>query len=341
MKTNLELIVATDRFPYDTDQSVEARALRDKLFQLLWEDEDGQYAIGYVPDWVISELSKTPEDIRGDMSLNMSDRTVMLFRTPQTEQARTRAVAKLTGHWYRNGTFKSLKGWRNELWPVYGRKGELLFSVERAAVGLFGTARYGVHMVAYIEDPTAPHGIKIWVPKRASNKSTFPGMLDNTVAGGLTTGEDPFECIIREADEEASLPDALVRNTAKWVGNATYIYITEAKHIGEDGYIYPECQWVYDLKLPAEVVPVPKDGEVEEFRLRDVDEIKKDLGDAKFKPNCAMVMIDFFIRHGILTEANEPDLALIKAKMTRELPFPGPHQPNWPGHITEQSVTAI
>ncbi|KAL6892204.1 NUDIX hydrolase domain-like protein [Trichoderma evansii] len=337
MKSNLELIAATDRFPYDDEQTVEAKNLRDSLFKLLWEDEDGQYAIGYVPDWVIKELSQTPEDIRGDMSLNMSDRTVMLFRTPQTEEERTRAVTKLTGHWHKNATFKSLKGWRNELWPVYGRRGELLFSVERAAVGLFGAARYGVHMVAYVEDPTAPYGIKIWVPKRASDKSTFPGMLDNTVAGGLTTGEDPFECIIREADEEASLPDALVRNSAIWVGNATYIYITEAKHIGEDGYIYPECQWVYDLKLPADVIPLPKDGEVEEFRLRDVEEIKKDLGDAKFKPNCAMVMIDFFIRHGILTEANEPDLALIKAKMTRELPFPGPHQSNWPGHITESA----
>ncbi|EHK46246.1 hypothetical protein TRIATDRAFT_43903 [Trichoderma atroviride IMI 206040] len=340
MKTNLELIAATDRFPYDDDQTAEAKTLRDTLFKLLWEDEDGQYAIGYVPDWVINELSKTPEDIRGDMTLNMADRTVMLFRTPQTEAERTLAVAKLTGHWHKNCTFKSLKGWRDELWPVYGRTGELLFSVERAAVGLFGAARYGVHMVAYVEDETAPHGIKIWVPKRASNKSTFPGMLDNTVAGGLTTGEDPFECIIREADEEASLPDHLVRSTAKWVGNATYIYITEAKFIGEDGYIYPECQWVYDLKLPADVIPKPKDGEVEEFRLRDVEEIKKDLADAKFKPNCAMVMIDFFIRHGILTEANEPDLALIRAKMTRELPFPGPHQPNWAGHITQQPVDA-
>lgn len=195
-------------------------------------------------------------------------------------------------------------------------------------------------MVAYIEHPTAPHGIKIWVPKRASNKSTFPGMLDNTVAGGLMTGEDPFECIIREADEEASLPDPLVRGTAEWVGNVTYIYITEAKHVGEDGYIYPECQWVYDLKLPVDVVPRPKDGEVEEFLLCDVDEIKRDLRAGKFKPNCALVMIDFFIRHGILTEANEPDLAAIKARMHRDLPFPGPHQQDWPGHDNKQSVKA-
>ncbi|EHK15806.1 uncharacterized protein TRIVIDRAFT_184268 [Trichoderma virens Gv29-8] len=339
-KSNLELIADTDKFPYSDDETVEANNLRSRLFKLLWEDEDGQYAIGYVPDWVINELSEAPQDIRGDMVLNTSDRTVVLFKTPQTEEERTRAVARLTSYWREKGTFKTLKGWRDELWPVYARKGELLFSVERAAMGLFGTARYGVHMVAYIEHPSAPHGIKIWVPKRASNKSTFPGMLDNTVAGGLMTGEDPFECIIREADEEASLPDPLVRGTAEWVGNVTYIYITEAKHVGEDGYIYPECQWVYDLKLPVDVVPRPKDGEVEEFLLCDVDEIKRDLRAGKFKPNCALVMIDFFIRHGILTEANEPDLAAIKARMHRDLPFPGPHQQDWPGHDSKQSVKA-
>ncbi|KAL7933574.1 NUDIX hydrolase domain-like protein [Trichoderma chlorosporum] len=339
-KTNLDLIADTDGFPYSDDETVEAKSLRSRLFKLLWEDEDGLYAIGYVPDWVVDKLSETPKDIRGDMRLDTSERTIELFRSPQTEEERTQAVAKLTSYWRENGVFKTLKGWRNELWPVYARKGELLFSIERAAMGLFGTARYGVHMVGYVDDPTAPHGIKFWVPKRASDKSTFPGMLDNTVAGGLMTGEDPFECIIREADEEASLPDPLVRGTAEWVGNVTYIYITEAKYVGEDGYIYPECQWVYHLKLPVDVVPRPKDGEVEEFLLCDVDEVKRDLRAGKFKPNCALVMIDFFIRHGILTEANEPDLAAIKARMHRDLPFPGPHQQDWPGHNGKQSVKA-
>ncbi|UKZ82164.1 hypothetical protein TrVFT333_009948 [Trichoderma virens FT-333] len=253
-KSNLELIADTDKFPYGDDETVEANNLRSRLFKLLWEDEDGQYAIGYVPDWVINELSEAPQDIRGDMVLNTSDRTVVLFKTPQTEEERTRAVARLTSYWREKGTFKTLKGWRDELWPV--------------------------------------------------------------------------------------LPDPLVRGTAEWVGNVTYIYITEAKHVGEDGYIYPECQWVYDLKLPVDVVPRPKDGEVEEFLLCDVDEIKRDLRAGKFKPNCALVMIDFFIRHGILTEANEPDLAAIKARMHRDLPFPGPHQQDWPGHDSKQSVKA-
>jgi 8-oxo-dGTP pyrophosphatase MutT (NUDIX family) len=196
-------------------------------------------------------------------------------------------------------------------------------------MGLLGTMRYGVHMLAYVRDESAPYGIKFWVPKRAADKSTFPGMLDNTVAGGLMTGEDPLECVIREADEEADLPDALVRGRTVAVGTVTYIYVTEEENTGEDDLIYPECQWVYELELPTDVVPQPKDGEVAEFRLCDVDEVRRDLAAGKYKPNCALCVVDFFIRHGILTEENEPDLAEIKRRVRRDMPFPGPHQAGW------------
>lgn len=280
-------------------------------------------------DRVLRELIRVPVSVKGEMDFNEQDRTVLLFREP-TEPERTSRAAALTGHWRREQTFKLLKGWRDELWPVYGRKGELLFSVERAAMGLLGTMRYGVHMTAFVRDAAAPYGMKLWVPRRAADKSTFPGMLDNTVAGGLMTGEDPDECIIREADEEASLPDAVVRAGARRVGTVTYTYISEERHIGEGGFIYPECQWIYELELPAEVVPEPKDGEAEEFRLCDVDQIRRDLAAGKYKHNCALVILDFFIRHGILVDDDEPNMAEIKRRIHRPMPFPGPHQPEWP-----------
>jgi 8-oxo-dGTP pyrophosphatase MutT (NUDIX family) len=201
--------------------------------------------------------------------------------------------------------------------------------MERAAIGLLGVVRYGVHMNAYVVDSTAPHGIKVWVPKRAADKSTFPGMLDNTVAGGLMTGEDPFECMVREADEEASLPADVVRSLTKALGTITYIYITDEENCGEAGFVFPEVEWVYDLVLPADVIPQPKDGEVEEFKLCNVEEIKRDLAAGKYKTNCAAVLLDFFIRHGILTKEEEPQVQAIHDRLHRELPFPGPHQPNW------------
>ncbi|KAI9163748.1 thiamine pyrophosphokinase [Paramyrothecium foliicola] len=318
----LAKIPSIDKNPEDHQR------LLDACYTLTWADEDGEYPLGYMLDRVVQELLRAPEDVRGEIVLDQQKRTIALFRLP-TEEQRTQQVAALADYWRKNTTFKLLKGWRNEPWPVYSRKGELLFSMERAAMGLLGTMRYGVHMVAYVRDSNAPYGVKFWVPKRAADKSTFPSMLDNTVAGGLMTGEDPFECVIREADEEADLPDAVVRNGARCVGTVTYIYITEEEHVGEGDFIYPECQWVYELELPTDVVPKPKDGEVAEFRLCDVDEVKRDLADGKYKPNCALCVIDFFIRHGILTQDNEPDLAEIQRRLHREIAFPGPHQSSW------------
>ncbi|CAM1511085.1 Fc.00g085980.m01.CDS01 [Cosmosporella sp. VM-42] len=327
-KTNLELVGVADVFPYVDTSPEEFQQMHDGLYSFMWEDDDGSYPIGYILERVFHELVKVPVSVRGEMEIDKKNRTVTIFQQP-TEQQRTSKVAALAKYWREEKTFPLLRGWRDELWPVYSRTGELLFSMERAAMGLLGTMRYGVHMIAYVKDDSAPHGVKLWIPTRAANKSTYPGMLDNTVAGGLMTGEDPFECVIREADEEASLPDDLVRSQAKFVGNVTYIYITNKDQVGEGGFIYPECQWVYDLQLPADVIPKPKDGEVEKFELCGVDQIKKDLAAAKFKPNCGLVTLDFFIRHGILTKDNEPEIEEIGRRVRRDMPFPGPHQSNW------------
>ncbi|KAH7173625.1 NUDIX hydrolase domain-like protein [Fusarium flagelliforme] len=327
-KTSIDLIDEVDMFPYAETDSAAFKSMKAGLYTLTWEDSQGVYPIGYVLDRVVKELHRVPEDVRGKMICDEAERTIALFQEP-TEEERTRRVAALADYWRQKGTFPLLRGWRNELWPVYGRTGELLFSMERAAMGLIGTMRYGVHMVAYVKDDTSPYGVRLWVPTRARNKSTFPGMLDNTVAGGLMTGEDPFECVIREADEEASLPESTVRQNAKFVGNVTYIYITDEGQVGEGGFIYPECQWVYHLELSNDVIPQPKDGEAERFDLCDVDQVKTDLAGGRFKPNCALVTLDFFIRHGILTDENEPKIEQIKRRVRRDIPFPGPHQSNW------------
>ncbi|OAA46274.1 thiamin pyrophosphokinase- protein [Metarhizium rileyi] len=330
MKSNLCLVNDTDKFPYPP-YATKSSAVFDVpagIYVLAWSDANGIYPIGYVLDHVVAELKRVPHDVRGEMKVSHIDKTLLLFQYP-SEPERTATAASLSAYWRENRTFKLLTGWRDELWPVYGRNGELLFSMERAAIGLLGTVRYGVHLTAYVLEPSAPHGILLWIPKRAANKSTFPGKLDNTVAGGLMTGEVPFECIIREADEEASLTEIVVRQNAQEVGKVTYIYVTDEKNVGQADLIYPECQWVYDLELPAEITPQPKDGEVEEFKLCDVNQVKEDLARGKFKDNCAVVMLDFFIRHGIIKINDEPHLSTIQARIHRKLPFPGPHQVQW------------
>jgi hypothetical protein len=46
----------------------------------------------------------------------------------------------------------------------------------------------------------------------------------------------------------------------------------------------------------------------------------------EFKPSCALVMLDFSIRHNVLTPKNENDYEEIMRRIHRDLEFPGPHQ---------------
>ena len=214
--------------------------------------------------------------------------------------------------------FTVLNGWRNELYPVE-RSSQFPISIERAGSALFGIVTYGVHMTAYVK---LDNCIKIWVPRRAKNKQTFGGMLDNTVAGGISNGENPFECLVREAAEEASLPDYLVRSSAKACGVVSYFYISDQREGGETGLLQPEVEYVYDLEIDPSVIPKPADNEVEGFYLWTVEEVQRALAEGQFKPNCAVVLLDFFVRHGILTADNEKHLIEIVSRIHRKLPFP-------------------
>lgn len=214
--------------------------------------------------------------------------------------------------------FKVLGGWRNELYPIYGPGKRLLLNMERSATPLFGVVTYGVHMTAYVN---TPEGMRIWTPKRALTKQTYPGMMDNTVAGGLSTGEKPLECLVRESMEEASLPEDITKN-AKSCGTVTYHHIREANAGGEVGLSQPECQYVYDLELPEDVVPQPNDNEAVDFQPLSIDEVGQALADGKFKYNCALVLLEFFVRHGIVTAENEPEYVEIVSRMHRKLEFP-------------------
>ncbi|TPX15056.1 uncharacterized protein E0L32_004886 [Thyridium curvatum] len=323
---NIDLINYCDAFPYPTTEPEEYATQLQALWKVVCDDAEGPVEIGYMLQHVYDKFVQLPSSLRGETRVDETAKTVHILGGLKTEAERTKKVAEITAHWRATKSFDALRGWRDEIWPVYGRKGELLFSVERSALGLFGCMRYGVHMTAYVSSPESPYGIKIWVPKRSATKPTYPSMLDNTVAGGLMTAEDPFECVIREADEEASLPDALVRNHTQKIGIMSYIYITDTRSGGEQGLIYPEVQWIYDLKLPEDVILVPKDGEAERFDLCTVDQVKQFLADGLFKPNCAVVTIDFFIRHGILTRENEPAFDEIVDRLHRIMPFPGPHR---------------
>lgn len=263
----------------------------------------------WTSDWNIDHEKKTISPKVRDAGTNASD---------ELHRQQSRVIAETLQLAREKKVFAVLNGWRNELYPI-GRSSPITTSIERAGSALFGIVTYGVHMTAYVK---VDNDIKIWVPRRAKNKQTFGGMLDNTVAGGISSGENPFESVVREAAEEASFPDSLVRSNAKSCGMVTYFCITGQRAGGETGLLQPEVQYVYDLEIDPSVIPKPADDEVEEFYLSTVEEVQKALAEGQFKPNCAVVLLDFFVRHGILTADNEKHLIEIVSRIHRKLPFP-------------------
>ncbi|CAG7941540.1 unnamed protein product [Penicillium salamii] len=313
-KSNLELVVECDNFPYYEDDRA---AYTENLNNYHAFKVSGYSAtLGYILNAVVEKFPWP----KNSWNIDSNARTVTLVTPPNADPAlRSSLVAEAINEAVKQDKFEILRGWRNEKYPVYGPGGEFLLDMERCASPLFGIVSYGAHMTGYTRDES---GYKIWVPRRSKTKQTYPGLLDNTVAGGMCTDEIPFECIVREAMEEASLPEDKVRATIAARGCVTYSHVRDARAGGETGLIQPEVEYVYDLELDAETIPKPCDGEVEEFKLLSIPEIREALANGEFKPNCATIMIDFFIRHGILTAENEPDFLSIIAGLHRRLEYP-------------------
>ena len=53
---------------------------------------------------------------------------------------------------------------------------------------------------------------------------SWPGWLDNSVAGGIPSRMSPFEAIVKEAMEEASLTEDIVRKHTRSVGAVSYFF---------------------------------------------------------------------------------------------------------------------
>lgn len=176
-------------------------------------------------------------------------------------------------------------------------------------------------MIGYVN---TEGGLKIWVPRRAKNKQTYPGMLDNTAGGGIASGDKPFESIVREATEEASFPKDYLLKSAKSCGTVSYFDIRAERAApgAETGLLQPECIYVYDPEVPVDFVPRPDDMEAEDFRLWGIPEMQAALRKGEFKTNCALVLLDFSIRHGIVTPEEEENYVEIVARLHRKLEFP-------------------
>jgi hypothetical protein len=154
-------------------------------------------------------------------------------------------------------------GWRGEHYPVSRSfHAEPILTIERAAVSRMGSKGYGVHLNGYVRKNG---GIHMWVGKRSMRKPTGPGK--------------PVE----------------LATTARPVG--TVSYLTERP----DGLRH-DVLFNYDIELPHDFEPTPTDGEVDAFYLWSIEEIIERMRETDdFKFNAALVIIDFAVRHGVIS----------------------------------------
>jgi len=192
--------------------------------------------------------------------------------------------------------------WRDEVFAVTRRWGEApLFTLDRGAVSFFGVRAYGVHMNGYrrIRDR-----MWLWIGRRNPLKVVAPGKLDNLVAGGIGGGLGALQTLVKEAGEEASIPASLI---AKAHAASAVTYKMEVPQGVRDDVLF-----VYDLETPEDFKPRNTDGEIVEFMLMEARETlarARDTDDFKFNVN--LILIDFAIRHGLVTPEDPEYLALV------------------------------
>lgn len=189
-----------------------------------------------------------------------------------------------------------IHGWRDEIFRVAAQYGsEPLFDLERAGIPLFGVKAYGVHLNGYIRRDGE---IWLWIGRRSANRPIEPGKLDHLVAGGLPANVKPFDNLIKESDEEASIPKELARR-ARPCGAISY-------RMELNGCLRDDTLFIYDLELPPDFLPQNRDGEIADFYLWPLAEVERVLAETNdFKFNVGLVIIDFLIRHGHLTPDRE------------------------------------
>ncbi len=222
--------------------------------------------------------------------------------------ARTAAVAEVLARLREEGLGGPR---RDEPYAVAERVGgPALMEIDRGAAGPFGIVATGFHLNGVVG---AGPDAAMWIARRARDKATFPGLLDNMVAGGQPANLGLAENLLKECREEADIPEDLAAR-ARPAGLVSY-----AMEAPEG--LRRHAMYVYDLDVPADFRPRPRDGEVEDFRLAPIAEVAGIVRDSldAFKFNCALVAIDFLVRRGYLAP-DSPGYFEIAAGLRRPLP---------------------
>jgi 8-oxo-dGTP pyrophosphatase MutT (NUDIX family) len=228
--------------------------------------------------------------------LQVHERGVTLVAAPA---ARADAMATMHAQLRAEGL---IVGWRDEPFALYTVHGQPLgTAIERAATRFWGSLTLGAHCNGYVADS---HGrpAQLWIARRAITKPTDPGKLDNLVGGGVPADQSPRDTVVREAWEEAGLTPAQMHGLSR--GRVLHLL----RDIPEG--LQREWIHVYDVSLPAGLMPQNQDGEVAEVALHPLPHALELAAGDQMTVDAALVTLDFALRHQLLDAA---DAAVLEA----------------------------
>ncbi|KAI5927898.1 hypothetical protein F4810DRAFT_162710 [Camillea tinctor] len=310
-KSLLPIVETFDNFPYDAASEAE-------YYKLYLPGSSEPH--GYLHP---ATVAKMPWDSHFQIIHDPPRRVCILAPSsgPSPSATVNRALASVVDTCVSQRLFHVLDGQHSEPFAIPGAP--YAVAVERFAAALFGITSRGASLTAYTTASPGGAVQDLWIATRAARLYSFPSALDTTVAGGVKAGATARDTLLAEAAEEASLPAGLVRARAVSAGVLTYVSATggAAGWPGEKGLAVPDVVYVYDCELAGDVVPVPGDGEVEGFAKMGVREVRERLLRGEFKPDAAAVLIDFLMRHGVVTAENEENFVEISMRLHRRLPF--------------------
>ena len=262
---------------------------------------DGEI-VGFLP----RDLAKQLCDVFST-SFSINDGQLVFLQAVTDFEARSLVLANISDFFLAEGLMPKP---RNELYPIKNNWNQKPFAeLERNASIPLGLITYGVNLHAWTLNEAGQQ--LLWVGKRSLNKQTEPGKLDHLAAGGQPAHLGLHENMIKEAEEEASVPVHLAK-MCKSAGSVSGHYHGQ--------FCRRFIHYNFDLELPAEFLPKPMDGEVENFELMPPHEVIDLLRSGyHFDLESGVAVIDWLIRHGHVHAENEPDFDLVESGLRADL----------------------
>ncbi|KAL3662519.1 hypothetical protein V7S43_012374 [Phytophthora oleae] len=192
-----------------------------------------------------------------------------------------------------------------------------LFTYHRGVGPYFGLSQFATHLNGFVRDKETGNVTHVWIATRSASKKRWPLMRDTIVGGGLPVGISALDNMVKEAQEEAGLKPDWARPRCVAAGSISYV----SKH---PYGLTNDTMFIFDVELPTDVVPLNQDGEVESFDLLPVQEALSRLWSEpeRFKPDVCILLLDFFVRHGVLNADNFDDYEeLQQALRSTENPY--------------------